>query len=272
MNKAEEVLGFDFVARGDTPESKQPSEQALDLPAAFVSPERSSVLYARSAASTNGRDQLDFLLRELFLELGAVVGAVADEPFRLGFGEPSFEGALDESDFVTVTCSDGGRYRKTTAICDCHDLGGKPTTSFSHDKAPFFAPAWVPSMKVSLKSSLPRVSRSSASRCSTVCSTPFSTQLWYRRKHVAYGGYRAGMSAQGAPVRRIQRIPFRTSRGSLQGRPRPSSRTLGLGRSGSMTAHCGSVRSISTLDHNVDLLSIPYRFSIYLRDLTIAHL
>ncbi|MDB4977394.1 MAG: hypothetical protein JWN48_5735 [Myxococcaceae bacterium] len=93
---------------------------------------RASALRARS-------DQLDFLLPEIFLELRAVVGAVADEPLRLGFGELSLEGALDESDFVTMTCSDGGRYRKTIAVCDGHDLGGEPTTSSSCDQAPFCA-------------------------------------------------------------------------------------------------------------------------------------
>src|SRR5688572_8067146 len=82
-----------------------------------------------------------------------------------------------------------------------------------------------------IEASLPRSTKSSASAWSTLCSTPASAQLWKRRKHVAYGGYRLGISAQGAPVRKIHRMPLRTSRGSRHGRPRRSSRTCGLGSS-----------------------------------------
>lgn len=38
-------------------------------------------------------------------------------------------------------------------------------------------------------------------------------------------------------------MPFRTSRGSRQGRPRPSFRTTGFPSNGSMTFHSASVRS-----------------------------
>jgi hypothetical protein len=161
---------------------------------------------------------------------------------------------------VTFTRSDRGRYRKTIAVCDRHEFGGSSATSFSHKRAPLFAPAWVPSMNASDKSSLPRSTKSSASDCSSRCSTPSLTQLWKRRKHVEYGGYRSGISAHGAPVRKIQRMPLSTSLGSRHGRPRPSSRTCDAGRSFSTAAHCRSVRSTSTLDHRADPESIPSVF------------
>jgi hypothetical protein len=44
-------------------------------------------------------------------------------------------------------------------------------------------------------------------------------------------------------VRKMNRMPLSTSRRSRQGRPRPSLRLLGLGISGSSTAHWTSVRS-----------------------------
>jgi len=53
-----------------------------------------------------------------------------------------------------------------------------------------------------------------------------------------------------APVRKIHRIPFSTSRGSLHGRPRWSLRMRGLGKSGASTSHCFSERSTASLDHN----------------------
>ena len=57
-------------------------------------------------------------------------------------------------------------------------------------------------------------------------------------------------------------MPLSTSRGSRHGRPRPSSRIVGLGRSASTAAHCSSVRSIATLDHEVDPPSIVARFAL----------
>src|SRR3954470_6663759 len=53
-------------------------------------------------------------------------------------------------------------------------------------------------------------------------------------------------------------MPFKTSRGSRQGRPRRSRRRRGVGNSGSSTAHCASVRSIpSTYDGRPDFVSHP---------------
>ena len=49
---------------------------------------------------------------------------------------------------------------------------------------------------------------------------------------------------QGAPVRKIHRIPLITSRRSLHGRPRRSARTGSLGRMELTSSHCLSVRSI----------------------------
>lgn len=256
MDEAEEVRRLHLVASADTAEAEQPRKEPLHLPAALVPSKRPSILLPRALANAERCDQLDPLVVERRLELRAVVGSVCDEPLRLRFREAGFEGSVNERNFATLTRSDGGRYRKTIAVCDRHELGGRAATSSSHKKTPFFAPAWVPSMKVSLRSSLPRAIRSSASACRTSCRTPASTQPWKRRKHVAYGGYRAGMSAHGAPVRRIQRTPLRTSLGSRHGRPRPSSRTLGLGSNASTTDHCASVRSIPTLDHRPDRLSI----------------
>jgi len=61
------------------------------------------------------------------------------------------------------------------------------------------------------------------------------------------GGYRLGLSCQGAPVRMTHRMPFKMARLSTRGLPFPSARFTGLGNKGSTTAHCSSVRSIGSL-------------------------
>jgi len=75
-------------------------------------------------------------------------------------------------------------------------------------------------------------------------SVPSRTHALKRRWHVAYGGYRRGMSFHGAPVRITHKMPLRTSRVGVHGRPLPSSRTGSAGISGSKIAHCSSVSSI----------------------------
>jgi hypothetical protein len=88
---------------------------------------------------------------------------------------------------------------------------------------------------------LPRVRKSSAKVSNTRFKVPSLTHIWKRRRHVWYGGNLSGKSCHRAPVRNIQRIPSSTSRFSLHGLPRPSSRRLGSAISGSSIAHCSSV-------------------------------
>jgi hypothetical protein len=121
--------------------------------------------------------------------------------------------------FMALTTRNPDGDRKTIAVCHRHDLGRFAASSFPNKRAPFFAPAWLPSMKASVRSTLPRSSRSRARAARIRSNTPSRSHFWNRRWHVAKGGYRAGRSAQGAPVRKTHRIPCSTSRGSLHGRP-----------------------------------------------------
>jgi hypothetical protein len=97
----------------------------------------------------------------------------------------------------------------------------------------------------------PRSFKSWASAVSILAKTPDSVHSWKRRWQVLFGGYRSGRSAQGAPVRRIQRMPLSTSLGSCGGRPDFPGRALGLGIKSTILCHCSFVRSI-------DLISAHY--------------
>jgi hypothetical protein len=135
--------------------------------------------------------------------------------------------------------------RKTSAVCHCHELRTLAPLGRTHAEPPFFATTKVPSMKHSLRSSLPRSRRSSANTCRIRANTPVRDHCWCRRWQVAGDGYRSGTSRHCAPVRRIHRIPLSTCRSSHHGRPRPSARRRGFGINGSNTLHCSSVRSIA---------------------------
>ena len=86
----------------------------------------------------------------------AVVGAVADQKVGGMLEETVVDRLLRERDFMwRSTCNPGGD-RKTSAVCNGHDLGPLPALCFPNGRAPFLAPAKVPSMKASLMSIPPR--------------------------------------------------------------------------------------------------------------------
>src|SRR3712207_9555010 len=63
-----------------------------------------------------------------------------------------------------------------------------------------------------------------------------------------------------SPVRKTQRMPFRMSLGSRQGRPLPSVRRGGVGIRGSSTAHCSSVRSMLHLQPGT---AVRHHYTVY---------
>ena len=134
--------------------------------------------------------------------------------------------------------------RKTMAVGNCHDFTALSALGLPNAEPPFLAGTNVPSMKHSRRSKPPRSFRSWATANNTCSKTPVLTHCWNRRCTVLYAPYRSGKSFQGAPVRRIQRIPLNTLRRSLQGRPRWSSRTGSGGRMALTALHCSSVKSI----------------------------
>ena len=71
--------------------------------------------------------------------------------------------------------------RKTMAVANRHDFAALTALCRADGGAPFFAELKLASMKASLRSSLPRSRRSSASPWSTRSSTPVRCQAWNRR-------------------------------------------------------------------------------------------
>ena len=114
----------------------------------------------------------------------------------------------------------------------------------AHQGPPFLAGTKVPSTKHSLRSIPPASLRCCARVSNKRSKTPERTQFWKRRWAVWCEPYRSGMSSQRAPLRKIHKIPLRTVRLSVHGRPRPSSRTGSSGRMVSTSFHCSFVKSI----------------------------
>ena len=225
----------------------QPGEQPLDFPAAAVTPQGAAILRFGPFLPVRG-DHFD---APSFFQSGvkfvAVAGFVADQTAWKLIGKRAVQGVFHQDHFMRRRACHVKGERKTSSVCHCHDLGALAAFGFTNGTAPFFAGANVPSMKASRKSSLPRSRKSSAKASSTASNTPSFRHRWNHLWQVWYGGYRSGKSFHGAPVRRIQRIPFRMARGSLStGLPCPLG-PLGLsGRRGASRSHCSLVMSIPT--------------------------
>src|SRR5579862_7466682 len=183
LEHAEEVGFLMFPAADESAEVVEPSEEALDFPAAAVTTEFAAVLGAFPAAIVLvGRDEPDAVfLQQALVERITVVGAVADHSFGLGARETLRDGGFDEFRFMRRSAGDAAGDRKTMAVCDRHDFAAFAAASWADSRAPFFAELKLASMKVSDKSILPRSRKSSASFCNMRVSNPERCQDWKRR-------------------------------------------------------------------------------------------
>ena len=138
--------------------TEEPGEKALDLPASDVSSQRSAVLGLRTLAVRSvRRDELDpSLFAELRVEWIAVISSVANKTIGCVLEKAGIDRGLDEFRLMRRSTRNPGGDRKTSAVCDRHDLCALPPLGLPDGEAPFLAPAKVPSMKASVMSIPPR--------------------------------------------------------------------------------------------------------------------
>ena len=145
--------------------------------------------------------------------------------------------------------------RKTRSVCDCHDLGALAALRLADSKTPFFAGAKLPSIKASRMSIWPRSYRSSTNSCAMRLKTPCSTHRWNHLWQVWCGGYRWGISFQGAPVLIIHKMPLKTARRCWVDRPLGPLAGVNFLMIDSIRFHCSFVISILILLHNLNVMS-----------------
>src|SRR3984885_5075834 len=181
----EEIFWVAFPADHNVAIVMQPREQAFDFPSTAIAAQPAAILGQSSGASANGtvwRDHLDaVVVHQLFIEAVAVVGAIADQPFGEVGEESVFEGGLDEFSFMRRSAGHVHGERKTMAVADRHDFAALTASSRAAGRAPFFAALKLASTNASLRSSLPRSRKSSASFWSNCNSTPERCQCRKRR-------------------------------------------------------------------------------------------
>ena len=158
LNEGEEILGMPFVAGDEPSVVVKPREESLDLPTPPVPAQRPTILGRGALATSSVRtDQFDSSLApQPLVQRVAVVGPVADQSIGVVGQESMVERLLNEGDFMRRSTRDPAGDRKTSAVCNCHDLGPLPALRLPDAGAPSLAPAKVPSMKASLMSIPPR--------------------------------------------------------------------------------------------------------------------
>src|SRR5436190_4291022 len=245
MNETLEIFGMIFISHHQPAKVEQPGKESLDFPAARKTTKRPAILSFDAPVHFIGSNHFYAVIdHQLFIQPIAVVSFIADEPFGNVGDCALVESCFDQSHFSwrSTFCPQGER--KTMAVCNAHNFGAFAPLGLADQGPPFLAGTNVPSTKHSLRSSPPASLRCCARVKSSCSKTPERTQFWKRRCAVWYEPYRSGMSFQGAPVRRIHKIPLSTVRLSVHGRPRPSSRTASGGRMVSTRLHCSFVNSI----------------------------
>ena len=252
MNHSQEIFHVVFVSNNQSPEVLKPGKQPLNLPSASVTPQFPAVLGSRFFASCTVRcNHLNTaLIQKLIVKLIAIVSLITNQLIRRILSKAAVYRGLDKLYLMGRSAFHVSGDRKTSSVCDCHDLGAFAALCLADSKTPFFAGAKLPSINASRISILPRSNRSSTSSLAMRWKTPCFTHCWKRRWHVWYGGYRCGKSFHGAPVRRIHRIAFITSRGSRALRPLGSLTGVKDTIMGSIRFHCSFVSSILILLHN----------------------
>ena len=238
-----------FIPNHQSTKVLQPCKKAFDFPSPSVSTQCSTILSGRFTSIALMRcDHLHTsFFRQAFIQFITIVSFVTDQMLRQFFQKTSLQGVINKCYFMRASTGGVNGERKTASVCKAHNFGTFTAFGLSHTIAPFFAGANVPSMKPSLRSIPPRSRKSSANAVSILAKTPDWLHSWKRRWQVLFGGYRSGKSAQGAPVRRIQRIPLSTALRFCGGRPDFPGRALGFGIKSTIRCHCSFVRSIDLI-------------------------
>jgi hypothetical protein len=240
-----------FPAHHETAEIPQPSEGALDLPPALVTPQLATVLQRGChPIAAMGTTQLKAPLRQPLPQGVRITGFVVDHTLRLLARSPGAvardgnrgQGRFQQGHFRRGRRVQEVSQRKTLAGDHHHPLRTLATCGLPNAGPPVFAGAKLPSAKVSAQSRWPWASSWARNTRHAVSHTPWASQSRRRRQQVLGDGTRAGKSGQRAPLRRPQRMPSTTGRFGIGFGP-PPGEALRSGNNGAIVSHGASVSS-----------------------------
>jgi len=177
---------MEFVPDNQPPEILKPGKQPLHLPSTPIASQLPAVLGSWFFTSfTMGCNHFNTaFVKELIVQFVAVVSFVANQLVRGITSKAAVYRGPHQPYLVGRSAFHVSGDRKTSSVCDCHDLGALATLCLADSKTPFFAGAKLPSMNASRISILPRSFRSSTSAWAMRRKIPCRTHCWNRRWHV----------------------------------------------------------------------------------------
>jgi len=227
----------------------EPGERSLNFPTPFITPQLAAIMVlALLIIATVRTNQFNPSRSQTLSKRVAVVTSVSNQslrPFAWTTSASAWHSNVVQRFLEELDLARGRRVqvvskRNTLAVDHHHPLRALAPLGFADAFAPFFAGAKLPSTKLSDQSNWPFSSSSERKDRQASSQMSCSSQSFSLRQQVEGLGYRFGKSAQGAPVRRTQRIPSKTLRLSAQGLP-PFLPDFGFGNSFSIFFHCWSV-------------------------------
>ena len=174
VNHCKEIVWVALPTDHDASIVMQPGKQAFDFPSTAIAPQRATVLGEGSGASGSvWCNHLDaVVLHQPFIEAITIVGTITNQSLGEVGEESLFERGFDKFGFMWRSAGHVHGERKTMAVADRHDFAALTASSRANGGAPFFAELKLASTNASLRSSLPRSRKSSASFWSNFNSTP----------------------------------------------------------------------------------------------------
>ena len=251
MEKAQIHSKQALVTDHQSAEIAQPSESPFYFPPMLVSlrdfgrlfPARLTISAVRNQESNPFASQSD-------AQFVRIISLIPDEAFGpASRAAPTLAG--DFNGLQSLFCQlyfrgrcrgNGASQRNTLAVDHHHPLRALPPPGFADFGAPFFAGAKLASMKASSQSKSPSASSCDRKVRQILNHSSSSDHRFSRRQQVEGLGYRWGRSCQRAPVRNTHRMPSRTLRLSVRGRP-PFDPDFSDGSNGAILSHCSSLRN-----------------------------
>jgi hypothetical protein len=117
-----------LIANYQAPEVLKPGEQALYLPASLVTTKLAAVLSAwpTSLLAVRSNQINATLLQKALIKPITVVSLIANEAIRSMWGKAVVKGRLHQLYFMGLSAFNVSGDRKTSSVCDGHDLGPLP--------------------------------------------------------------------------------------------------------------------------------------------------
>ncbi len=134
----------------------KPGKKSFYLPPSFIPSQLTTILTFRFLTIYSmWTNQFNALFLKFRTKGITIIGPISYQSFRQLIKQVGIERILHQLYFVSIgSCGPYGD-RKTSSVCDCHDLGAFAPLSFSNMIPPFLALEKVPSMKHSSISILP---------------------------------------------------------------------------------------------------------------------